>query len=142
MFRTLSETMLASPQISTGDVAKAAAEGVTLIVNNRPDGEAPDQPAGAAIRAAAEDAGIAYVEIPVTHAGFSMPQVEMMKDALESHDGKCLGYCRSGTRSTLLWALTRAHMGDDPDAIAAAAADAGYDVAPVRSIMDAFHNAQ
>lgn len=141
MLRTLSDTMFASPQISTDDVAKAAAEGVTLIVNNRPDGEAPDQPSGAAIKEAAEKAGLAYVAIPVTHAGFSMPQVEAMQEALEANQGKCLAFCRSGTRSTFLWALARTHMGDDPDAIEAAAAEAGYDVSSVRSIMDAFHNA-
>ena len=141
MFKTLSDTMLASPQITPDQVAEAASQGVTLIVNNRPEGESPDQPAGAAIEAAARDAGIGYVAIPVTHAGFSLPQVEMMKEALSGNDGKTLAFCRSGARSTLLWALARTHEGEDPDAIEAAAAKAGYDVAPVRSIMDAFHAA-
>ncbi len=139
MFRTLSDTMLASPQITPGDVAKAADEGVTLIINNRPDDEAPGQPSGASIEAAARKAGLDYMLIPVTHAGFSLPQVEAMTGALEANAGKCLAFCRSGTRSTLLWALTRAHLGDHPDEIEAAAEKAGYDVAPVRSIMDAFH---
>lgn len=138
MFRTVTDSFLASPQIAASDVAEAAAQGVTLIVNNRPDGEAPDQPEGAEIEAAAREAGIGYVAIPVTHAGFSLPQVEAMEKALKANDGKTLAFCRSGTRSTLLWALTRAHLGDSPDAIAEAAAEAGYDVAPVRAIMDAF----
>ncbi|NNC73083.1 MAG: TIGR01244 family phosphatase [Sphingomonadaceae bacterium] len=142
MFRTLSDTMLAAPQISPDDVARAAAEGITLIVNNRPDDEAPGQPAGAAIQGAAKDAGIDYLAIPVTHAGFSLPQVEAMREAIENNKGKTLAFCRSGTRSTLLWALARVHMGDDPDAVEAAADEAGYSVAPVRSIMDAFHMAQ
>ena len=141
MFKTLSDTMLASPQITPDQVAEAARQGVTLIVNNRPEAEAPDQPAGSVIEAAARDAGIGYVAIPVTHAGFSLPQVEMMKDALAENDGKALAFCRSGTRSTLLWALARTHEGADPDEIAEAAQEAGYDVSPVRSIMDAFHAA-
>jgi hypothetical protein len=37
----------------------------------------------------------------------------------------------------LLWALARASRGDDPDALAAAAHAAGYDLAPVRPMMDA-----
>ena len=139
MFRKLRDDMYASPQISVSDVADAAAQGITLIVNNRPDEEEPGQPSGGAIAAAAQDAGIDYVAIPVTHAGFSLPQVERMQEALSGNpDGKTLAFCRSGTRSTLLWALTRAHMGDDPDTIEEEAANAGYEVSPVRQIMTAF----
>lgn len=139
MFRKLSDTVYASPQISPEEVAQAAAEGFTMIVNNRPEDEAPDQPPGEAIEAAAREAGLGYAAIPVTHAGFSLPQVEAMDEALDrANDGKVLAFCRSGTRSTLLWALARTRAGADPDAIAEAAAEAGYDVAPVRSLMDAF----
>lgn len=138
MFRKLSETMYAAPQIAAGDVARAAAIGVTLIVNNRPDGESPEEPQGEAIEAAARAAGLDYAAIPVTHAGFSLPQVEALQAALDRADGPVLAYCRSGTRSTLLWALARAKAGDDPHALAAAAADAGYDLAPVRAIMNSF----
>ena len=113
-------------------------QGVTLIINNRPDDEDPNQPAGSAIAAAAQDAGLAYVAIPVTHAGFSVPQVEAMRSAIDENGGKTLAYCRSGTRSTLLWALAEAHNGRDPETIATEAANAGYDVGAIRSIMDAF----
>ncbi|ABC64872.1 TIGR01244 family sulfur transferase [Erythrobacter litoralis] len=137
-FRRLSESMLASPQIAASDIAAARDAGVTLIVNNRPDGEEPDQPDGAEIESAAREAGIYYVAIPVTSAGFSEPQVEAMRDALDGSEGTVLGYCRSGTRSTLLWSLAQARAGIDPDAIAEAARAAGYDVSPVRPAMDMF----
>lgn len=135
-FRSLDERFLASPQIGTDDIGAAQLLGVTLIVNNRPDGESDDQPAGSEIEAAARAAGMDYLAIPVTSAGFGLPQVEAMRDALQGADGKVLGYCRSGTRSTLLWSLAQASAGADPDAIAAAAAAAGYDVGPVRAAMD------
>ena len=137
-FKTLSDTMLASPQIAAADIAAAKEAGVTLIVNNRPDGESPDQPAGSDIEAAAAEAGIAYVAIPVTSAGFSQPQVQAMSDALKGTQGKVLAYCRSGTRSTFLWSLAQTSMGADPDAVTSAAAEAGYDVSPVRPAMDMF----
>lgn len=136
-FRRLSDKMLASPQITVADVAAAKEQGVKLIVNNRPEGEGDDQTPGAEIKAAALAAGIDYLEIPITHAGFSHPQVAQLAEALERADGPVLGYCRSGTRSTLLWALARASLGDDPETLAAAAAEAGYDVSPVRPAMDA-----
>jgi uncharacterized protein (TIGR01244 family) len=136
-FRRLSETMLASPQITLADVAAAKDAGVTLIVNNRPEGESDDQTPGAEIEAAARAAGIDYIAIPITHAGFSHAQVARLAEALRNAQGRVLGYCRSGTRSTLLWALARAEMGENPEALASAAAQAGYDVAPVRPAMDA-----
>lgn len=136
MFRKLTDKVLASPQIGRDEVAAAAAEGVTLIINNRPEGESDDQTAGAEIEAAAKAAGLGYVAIPVTHAGFSEAQVKAMAEALAGADGKVLAYCRSGTRSTLLWALAEASRGANPDELARHAAEAGYDLAPVRALVD------
>ena len=137
MFRTLDDGLLVAPQISADAVAAAAAQGVTLIINNRPDGEEAGQPSGDAIRAAAEAAGIGYVAIPVGHAGFSHPQIAAMQAALAGADGPVLAYCRSGTRSTFLWALARAQAGDAVDAIAGKAAAAGYDVASIAPMLQA-----
>lgn len=136
MFRKLSDSVLASPQIDLADIAAAAAQGVTLIINNRPEGESEDQTPGAEIEAAAKAAGLAYIAIPVTHAGFSEAQVKAMAEALESACGPVLAYCRSGTRSTLLWSLAEASRGTDPDALELAAARAGYDISPVRALCD------
>ena len=137
MFRKLTDTVYASPQIGLDDVADAKALGIGLIVNNRPEGESDDQTPGAEIAAAAQAAGIAYVAIPVTHAGFSEPQVAAMREALDrAGDSAVLAYCRSGTRSTLLWALAEASAGGDPAMLAEAAAGAGYDLAPVAPLLD------
>jgi uncharacterized protein (TIGR01244 family) len=59
-----------------------------------------------------------------------------MASALEGASGPVLAYCRSGTRSTLLWALAEASTGADPDELAAAAAQGGYDIAPIRALVD------
>ncbi len=136
MFRQVVEGVYASPQITLADVAQAKAMGVSLIINNRPEGESPDQVPGSEIEAAARAAGIAYVAIPVTHAGFSEPQVKAMAAALEGASGPVLAYCRSGTRSALLWALAEASTGADPEDLTAAAAQAGYDLAPIRALLD------
>jgi len=136
MFRQISDRVWASPQITLDDVAAAAAQGFTLIINNRPEGESDDQTPGDAIAAAAAAAGLGYVAIPITHAGFSQTQVESMVDALGQGEGRVLAYCRSGTRSTLLWALAQASLGADLDAVSGQAAAAGYDVSGVRPLMD------
>lgn len=136
MFRTLTDTVLVAPQITVDQIAEAKAQGVTLIVNNRPEGEAQDQTPGPVIEAVARDAGIEYVAIPVDHSGFSAPQVEAMMLALDATEGKVLAYCRSGTRSTLLWALAQTAGGHDPETLSETAADAGYDLSPIRPMMD------
>lgn len=136
-FRILSDSVLASPQIAAGDLSAAKGEGITCIVNNRPDGESEDQPGSNEIAQAAEALGLRYVHIPITHAGFSMAQVDAMVEALDAAEGKVLAFCRSGTRSTLLWALAQAKRGESPDMISEAAARAGYDIGPVRSAIDA-----
>jgi uncharacterized protein (TIGR01244 family) len=136
MFRKLTDTVLASPQIGLDDIAQARALGVTLIINNRPEHESDDQTPGAAIAAAAQAAGMAYVAIPVTHAGFSESQVTAMAAALAGAEGPVLAYCRSGTRSTLLWAMAQASRGGNPADLAAQAAQAGYDITPVRAMVD------
>ncbi|MCU0729929.1 MAG: TIGR01244 family sulfur transferase [Sphingopyxis sp.] len=137
MFRLIADDFFVAPQIDSTAVAQAAANGVRLIVNNRPDGEELDAPQGAEIAAAAAVHGIAYIAIPVTHAGFSHAQLDALDSALTDHAGPVLAYCRSGTRSTYLWALVQARRGVQPDALASAAMAAGYDLSPIRAMLDA-----
>jgi uncharacterized protein (TIGR01244 family) len=136
VFRELNERVFASPQIRLAEVAAAAVQGIGLIINNRPEGESDDQTPGAEIEAAARAAGLDYLAIPVTHAGYSEGQVKAMAAALASAQAPVLAYCRSGTRSTLLWALAEASKGANPDALAIASAQAGYDLSSIRALLD------
>lgn len=135
-FRSLAEDFAASPQISEADVAEAHSRGFAMIVNNRPEQESEDQAPGATIEAAARAAGMAYVAIPITHSGFSEAQVDALIEAMEQAGGPVLAYCRSGTRSTFLWALAQARQGNDPTKIAAQARAAGYDIAPIEPLIE------
>jgi uncharacterized protein (TIGR01244 family) len=128
--RKLDQTTFVSVrQLTPGDIDEAAAAGIRLIVNNRPDGEEPGQPSSAEIEAAARAAGLDYRHIPIA-GGFPRERVEDMAQALEQ--GPVLAFCRSGTRSTFLWALARARRGAPAEESVAAAAAAGYDLAPIR----------
>lgn len=136
-FRKITDNFYASPQITVDDMAAAKSLGVTLVVNNRPDGESADQPEGAEIESAALAAGIEYIAIPVSSAGFSQPQVDALREALAKAEGPTLGFCRSGTRSTFLWSLAQAAGGREPNAIAAEASAGGYDISPIWPAMEA-----
>jgi uncharacterized protein (TIGR01244 family) len=129
--KQLDSTTFVSGQIAPEEIA---ALGVTTIVNNRPDGEEPGQPDSDAIEAAARALGIDYRHIPVA-GGISQPHVAQMADALAQAKGPVLAFCRSGTRSTYLWALARARLGDDAEELAAKAAAAGYDLSPIRAFL-------
>lgn len=125
--KRINDRVSVAPQILPEELSAIKAAGFTTIVNNRPDGEAPDQPTGAEIQAAAEAAGLQYFAIPLGRDGVSPQLVEETKKVLEGSAGPVLCYCRSGTRSTTLWALSQA--GRMPaDEIIAAAGQAGYDV--------------
>lgn len=128
MFISLTPAIAVAPQIAPEDVEAARAAGFTTVVNNRPDGEAPGQPAGASIAAACSDAGLAYVAIPVGPAGIGEGEIAAMAATLAAAPGPVLAYCRSGTRSTHLWALAEASRGGDAEALVTAAAGGGYDI--------------
>ncbi|MEA2999783.1 MAG: hypothetical protein QOK17_1616 [Sphingomonadales bacterium] len=123
--KQLEQGVFVSGQIVPEEVAGLH---VRILVNNRPDGEEPGQPASSEIEAAARAAGLDYRYIPIA-GGISKAQVEAMAEALEA--GSALAFCRSGTRSTYLWALARASRGAEVDSLNAAAAEAGYDLAPI-----------
>lgn len=134
--RQLDASTFVSGQIAPDDIPALAAEGVTIIVNNRPDGEEAGQPRGAEIEAAARAAGLDYRFIPV-ESGLSPDQMEAMAEALDGAAGKLLAFCRSGTRSAWLWALARSRLGIDADDLIAGAAAAGYDLTALRPFLRA-----
>jgi uncharacterized protein (TIGR01244 family) len=105
MIRQLDDRTSVSGQIRPEEVAELAAQGVTLLINNRPDGEEPGQPLGADIEAAAQAAGISYRNVPILR-GIGPADVEAMQAAIaEAGGGRLLAFCRSGNRSALAWAL-------------------------------------
>lgn len=136
--RQVTETFSVAPQISVADVAGAAARGVKLIINNRPDGEMVGQPTSADIEAAAKSAGLAYAFIPVDRRGISEAHLDAFDKAVaEAGDGDVLAYCRSGTRSITLRAYAAARAGQPVDEIIAEAAEAGYDLAGHKPALEA-----
>jgi len=125
--KRINQHVTVSPQISPEDILTIKAAGFTTVINNRPDGESPDQPTSDAIQQAAQAAGLVYHYIPLGRDGVSQDMVERTTDALDRSEGPVFCYCRSGTRSTTLWALSQAGK-MSADRIIAEAAAAGYDM--------------
>jgi uncharacterized protein (TIGR01244 family) len=132
-FRELDKQVLvASDAVGIADMKRAAEKGVTLVVNNRPDGEEPGQPTAAELEQAARAEGMDYVHIPID-AELSADKVEALGAALAKVEGRALIFCRSGTRSTYLWALARARQGMAPETLDHNARRAGYKIQPIMS---------
>ena len=135
MIRQLDETVLVGGQVAPGDLPDLKAQGVTMLVNNRPDNEDADQPNSADIEAAARAAGMEYRHIPIRY-GIGPSDVEDMRDAMRAAgDGKMLAFCRSGNRSTLAWALARAEDGAKPEELHRQANEAGFSLGPISHLL-------
>jgi sulfide:quinone oxidoreductase len=134
--RKISPQFYVSEQISSADVSAIAAQGVMTIICNRPDDESPGQPASNEIAAAAQRMGIKFVDLPIKPGLITDDDIDDFERARHDAPGPILAYCRSGARSISLWALASA--GNlDVDGILSAAREAGYDLVPMWSRLDA-----
>jgi uncharacterized protein (TIGR01244 family) len=125
-----------APQIVKGDLQEIAAQGFRTVVNNRPDGEAPDQMPDEVAKAAAESLGLTYLYQPVANLRITDDDVvAAFAGALETLPRPVLFYCRSGTRCTLLWAQASAARIGAAEAIAVAG-KAGYDLTSIADILE------
>ena len=123
-----------SGRLDRSDLEALARAGVRTIINNRPDGEDPGQLPAAEARRIAELHGLVYHHIPITAATLSRADVDAFAAALHSAPQPIVVHCRSGTRSTLIWALTRLREGADPSALIAQAARHGIDITALPAI--------
>jgi len=129
--KRLSDRLSVTPQIDPAAMQALAAAGFRSVISNRPDGEEPDQPAWATIERAARDAGMEARHIPVTPGAITDEDAARFRAALEELPKPIVGFCRTGARSTSLWALSNADQ-RPADELIRTAADAGYDIAALR----------
>jgi uncharacterized protein (TIGR01244 family) len=130
----LAPGIAAAGSLDRDNIEALAQAGIRTIVNNRPDGEDFGQLPAAEAREAAEALGIAYHHIPVTAASLTRADVDAFAAVLATAPIPMVVHCRSGTRSTLLWALTRLREGADAPALIAEAACHGIDIAALPAI--------
>lgn len=133
--RTLTPGYAVSPQIAVEDLPAIAAAGFTTVICNRPDAEVGPELSCAAIRDAAEAVGITFIPLPLDQETLTPDNGIRQVEAIADATGPVLGYCRTGTRSTVIWALGQA--GKMPvDEILAKAAEAGYQLDHLRPALE------
>ncbi|MFN3712616.1 MAG: TIGR01244 family sulfur transferase [Alcanivoracaceae bacterium] len=123
----LSSILTVAPQIRPEDLDAIAAAGYKTVINNRPDGEAMDQPTAAAMAERAAALGLEYHHQPVVGGSINDSDIDQFSQLIEQAQKPVFAYCRTGTRCTVLWALSEAGK-LAPETIVNRAAEAGYDL--------------
>lgn len=131
--RQLSPTLAVSAQIQPHDVPALAAAGFKVLINNRPDSEVDAQIDHDAMAQAAAEAGMTYHYLPF-NPGEITPQLITDFGTAIADPGPVIAYCRSGNRSTVLWALNNAGKLPETE-ILETAAKAGYDLSSVQPLI-------
>ena len=117
-----------APQLGAEDFTAIVQAGFKAVINNRPDGEEEGQLPSPAAAVHARAAGLGYSHIPAGKLDlFSGPVVDTTEAAIEAAGGPVLAYCKSGTRSAIIWAAASArslHVSE----VLALLAKAGFDL--------------
>ena len=129
-FKTITEAFSVAPQIAAADLAEIKNAGFRSIICNRPDGEGADQPTFEEIEIAARKQGLEARYLPIVSGRVQDEDSNGFCALLDSLPKPVLAYCRSGTRSATLWALSQGATLPLPDILERTKA-AGYDMAGV-----------
>ena len=125
-----------SGQLTPADMKEIAGAGFTAVVNNRPDGEALyGQPRTADLRAAAEAAGLQFLDLPFSGPRATPDQVRALADLLAGGDGRVVAFCKSGMRSALLWGAASLANGRSLEEVLQGARKAGQELSGAADLM-------
>ena len=123
-------------QLTPADMTEIAAQGFVAVVNNRPDGEAMfGQPRTADLKAAAEAAGLVFLDLPFSGPLATPDQVRALAALLAEGDGRIVAFCKSGMRSALLWGAASMANGRSLDEVLQAARAAGHELEPMAELI-------
>lgn len=133
--RKITDQYHVSPQIDPADLAGIAAAGYERVICNRPDAEVPPSHQSAAMAEAAQQAGISFEVLPLTHDTMTPNNIARQSELVAEATGPVLAYCASGTRCSVVWALSQAGT-QSADEILSQTAAAGYDLSGLRPRLE------
>jgi sulfide:quinone oxidoreductase len=134
--KVIDDTLAVAPQMQPEELAELAEQGFVAVICDRPDGEEAGQPPLDAMRAAAQDAGLAFHHLPVSGGLFPPAAIAAFGAIRRGTQGKVLAYCRTGTRAATLDALANVHGLSVAERLSRAKA-AGYDLSALAEQMEA-----
>ena len=127
MLNKIIDDYVVSDQISEEDVEKLKNAGFKTIFCNRPDNEEENQITVKSIQDKVIKSGLNFVHQPVIGGQISQDYIDQFSDYYDEAEKPIFAYCRTGTRSSMLWALSES--GKRPiDEILKLTSSAGYNL--------------
>ena len=100
------EDYVVSEQVTPDDIKHIKEAGFKTIFCNRPDNEENNQVTVAIIKKIAEENGLKFIHQPVIGGQITQADVDQFSDYYDDSEKPIFAYCRTGTRSSMLWALS------------------------------------
>ncbi len=134
-FAKINTELTVSDQITIEDLKEIQAQGYKTIFCNRPDQESEGQLTFSTIEKEAQNLGIKAIHQPVIGGQISDDDIAQFGSSFELAQKPIFAYCRTGTRCSMLWALS--HVKTLPiDEILSKAQIAGYDLSPIKDRLN------
>lgn len=134
-FAKINNELTVSDQITIEDLKEIQAQGYKTIFCNRPDQESEGQLTFLTIEKEAQNLGIKAIHQPVIGGQISDDDIAQFGSSFELAQKPIFAYCRTGTRCSMLWALS--HVKTLPiDEILSKAQIAGYDLSPIKDRLN------
>jgi sulfide:quinone oxidoreductase len=103
----LNAKLAIAPQIAFSEIDDLKKMGFQAIINNRPDGEAPEQPLSDALARETVRRGLHYAYLPIVPGEMTDSDAAEFARMVSEAEGPVLAFCRTGNRSTQLWNRAR-----------------------------------
>jgi sulfide:quinone oxidoreductase len=125
--RQLTGKLSVAAQPAVADMRAIAEAGFRSVICNRPDGEAADQPVYTELERAATEHGMQARYLPAESGKVSDEQGAAFGALMAELPKPVLAFCRTGMRSTTMWALSQAGQMPLPQIIERSS-KAGFDL--------------
>lgn len=136
----IADYLYISRQLTERTAKLAAQYDVKTVICNRPDGEEANQPDFETVKKWLHAAGIEnVVYMPTTVDKIDDAQLKEFQETISQSPAPIVAYCRTGTRSALMWALNQAKRGVEVNSLIRAADLAGIDLTPMRDKLEKAH---
>jgi uncharacterized protein (TIGR01244 family) len=106
MLNKIIEDYVVSDQITEEDIEQLKEAGFKTIFCNRPDNEEQNQVTVKSIQDKAIESGLNFIHQPVIGGQISQNDIDQFSDYYDAAEKPIFAYCRTGTRSSMLWALS------------------------------------
>lgn len=137
----IADYLYISKQVDQRITKRIASYGIKTVICNRPDGEEPNQPDFETVKAWLHAAGIENViYMPTIMNDIDDKALAQFQETIANSPAPILAYCRSGTRSAMLWALNQAKRGVEVNSLITAAGLAGIQLESQRERLEEAYN--